>query len=55
MFSADQLFLACLHGDAAAVSRLLPAGRGLHSSTLQLNLSAFCVTRGAGRGYFRGV
>ena len=31
------------------------AGRGLHSSTLQLNLSAFCVTGGAVRGYLRGV
>ena len=27
-------------------------GRGLHSSTLQLNLSAFCVTGGADRGCF---
>jgi len=30
-------------------------GRGLHSSTLQLNLSAFCVTGGAVRGCFGGV
>jgi len=30
-------------------------GRGLHSSTLQLNLSAFCVTGGAFRGCFGGV
>ena len=30
-------------------------GRGLHSSTLQLNFSAFCVTRGAVRGCFGGV
>jgi len=27
-------------------------GRGSHSSTLQLNLSAFCVTGGAFRGCF---
>jgi hypothetical protein len=31
------------------------SGRGLHSSTLQLNLSAFCVTGGAVRGCFGGV
>ena len=30
-------------------------GRGLHSSTLQLNLSTFCVTGGAVRGCFGGV
>ena len=30
------------------------AGRGLHSSTLQLNLSAFYVTGGTVRGCFRG-
>jgi hypothetical protein len=30
-------------------------GRGLHSSTLQLNVSAFCVTGGASRGCFGGV
>ena len=30
-------------------------GRGLHSSTLQLNLSAFCVTGGAVRGCLGGV
>jgi hypothetical protein len=30
-------------------------GRGLHSSTLKLNLSAFCVTGGAVRGCFEGV
>jgi hypothetical protein len=30
-------------------------GRALHSSTLQLNLSAFCVTGGAVRGCFGGV
>jgi len=29
--------------------------RGLHSSTLQLNLSAFCVTGGAVRSCFGGV
>jgi len=29
-------------------------GRGLHSSTLQLNLSTFCVTEGAVRGCFGG-
>ena len=28
------------------------SGRGLHSSTSQLNLSAFCVTGGAVRGCF---
>jgi len=27
-------------------------GRGIHSSTLQLNLSAFCVIGGAVRGCF---
>jgi len=30
-------------------------GRGLHSSTVQLNLSVFCVTGGAVRGCFGGV
>jgi len=30
-------------------------GRGLHSSTLQLNLSACCVTGGAVRGCFGGI
>ena len=29
-------------------------GRGLHSSTLQLNLGAFCVTGGAVQGLFGG-
>jgi len=33
----------------------IAAGRALHSSTLQLNLSAFCVTGGAGRGCFGDV
>jgi hypothetical protein len=31
------------------------AGRGLHSSTLQLNVCALCVTGGAVRGRSRGV
>jgi hypothetical protein len=30
-------------------------GRGLHSFTFQLNLSAFCGIGGAWRGYLRGV
>jgi len=30
-------------------------GRGSHSSTLRLNLSAFCVTGGAGMGSFGGA
>jgi hypothetical protein len=30
-------------------------GRGLHSSTLQLNFSALCVTGGAVRGCLGGV
>jgi len=33
----------------------LLSGRGLHSSTLQLNLSAFCVTGAALRGCFGDV
>jgi len=37
------------------VPRLRAAGRGSHSSTLQLNLSAFCVTGGAVRGCSGGV
>ena len=32
-----------------------PKSRGLHSSTLQLNLCAFCVTGRAMRGCFGGV
>jgi hypothetical protein len=40
---------------AADVRQLLLIGRGLHSSTLQLNLSAFCVTWGAVKGCFGGV
>jgi len=39
-------------GDARGV---VPSTRGLHSSTLQLNLSALCVTGGAVRGCFEGV
>jgi len=34
---------------------LIMCGRGLHSSTLQLNLSAFCVTGGAVMSCFGGV
>jgi hypothetical protein len=30
-------------------------GRGLHSSTFRLNVSAFCVTGGAFRGWLGGV
>ena len=33
----------------------MASGRGLHSSTLQLNLGAFCVTGGAARDCFGGV
>ena len=40
---------------ASAVHTRHPTGRGLHSSTLQLNLSAFSVTGGAVRGWFGGV
>jgi len=36
---APALFNACGAGDAEAVSRLLPAGRGLYSFTFQLNLT----------------
>ena len=35
--------------------RNAPGIRGLHSSTLQLNLSAFCVTGDAVRGCFGAV
>ena len=30
----------------ASATALVPVGRGLHSFTFQLNVSAFCVTRG---------
>jgi len=33
----------------------LPWGRGLHSSTFRLNVSAFCVIGGAFRGWLRSV
>jgi hypothetical protein len=39
-------------GKAAAMG---PTGRGLHSFTFQLNLTAFCGTRGAFRGCLGGV
>ena len=32
-----------------------PGGRGLHSSTVWLNVSAFCVIGGVIRGYIGGV
>jgi len=40
---------------AAVVARPLPAFRGLHSSTSQLNVSVFCGIGGAFTGYLRGV
>jgi hypothetical protein len=42
-------------GVERAALRGAAVGRGLHSSTLPLNLSAFCVTGGAVRGCFGGV
>ena len=33
----------------------VPAGRGLHSSTFQLNVSAYCGIGGAFRGCLRSV
>jgi hypothetical protein len=42
-------------GLEAAEDAFTPRIRGLHSSTLQLNLSASCVTGGALRGCFGGV
>jgi hypothetical protein len=33
----------------------LPPGRGLHSSTFRLNVSAFCGLGGACRGCIRGL
>jgi len=40
---------------AAVVQALLPAGRGLHSSTFRLNVSGFCGIGGAYRGRMGGV
>jgi len=37
------------------IRRQLVPGRGLHSSTFRLNVSAFCGIGGALRGYSRGV
>ena len=37
------------------VTCILPTGRGLHSFTFRLNVSAFCGIEGAFRGCLRGV
>ena len=36
------------------LTEMLIAGRGLHSSTFRLNVSAFCCIGGACSGCFRG-
>jgi len=52
---------AVIHGTRLATRAMLDTGsaqapgRGLHSSSLRLNLSAFCVTGLAVRGCFGGV
>jgi len=51
---AGSIWLTAPAGNLSAPKELVN-GRGLHSSTLQLNLSAFCVTGGAVRGCFGGV
>jgi len=63
-FAARQFFQAADSGGHGDLTRgdtdaaiLLAWGRGLHSSTFQLNLSAFCVTGvqlGVVAGVFRG-
>ena len=50
-----------LHSDAAGTDEYfanvecMVSGRGLHSFTFQLNVSAFCGTGGAFRGCLGGV
>jgi len=46
--------LACRPGDHELIGDVLPATRGLHSSTFQLNASVFCGIGGVFRGCLGG-
>jgi len=47
------LYFGCLMWAAKVLGAMTVMGRGLHSSTFRLNLSAFCGTRGAEGGVRR--